>query len=193
MLRLFLAIPVVLFSFLWSLVVPPRARPRVDSPLAAPLPDPDAPSAESQSEGHEVSDANPKTIGLFVVGLFMTIFIAMTALGIMYKRMYADNQAIPVPPTQESFKYAPQEKTSISRDWADIDRLARQHLDGYGWTDRGRGVARVPIERAMSLVASEGLPARAGQTPDFGPPDQEKLPLMQLETTTDASKFDPER
>ena len=193
MLRLFLAAPVVLISFVWSLFVPVRARTRVASPLADPLPDPDAPSAESQEEGHEVTDANPKMVVLFVVGLFMTIFIAMGALGIMYKRMYADNPAIPVPPLQETFKYASQQKTTISRNWDTIDQLARQRLDDYGWTDRAHGVAHLPIARAMSLVASEGLPARTGQTPDFPPPDQEKLPLMQLETNTNATKFDPER
>ena len=72
-----------------------------------------------------------------------------------------------------------------------MDRLAHERLDGYGWTDRDHGGARVPITRAMTLVAREGLPARAGQTPDFPPPDQEKLPLMELEPNADATKFDP--
>ena len=140
-----------------------------------------------------MSDASAKTVGLFVVGLFAVIFTAMAALGIMYKRMYADNPGVPVPPTQESFKYAPRDQTSIAKNWEQIDALAHQRLGTYGWTDRAHGVARVPIARAMSLVASEGLPARAGQPPDFGPPDQEKLPLMELEPTADATKFDPSR
>ena len=191
MLRFFLAIPVVLFSFVWSLFFP--ARSRAASPLTAPRPYPDAPSAESQAEGHEVSDASAKTIGFFVLGLFAVIFTAMAALGWMYKRMYADNQALPVPPVQEGFKYAPRDETSIAKQWDNIDALVHQRLDGYGWTDRNHGVARVPIARAMNLVAQEGLPARAGQTPDFPPPDQEKLPLMELEPTADATKFDPSR
>ena len=155
------------------------------------MPDLDAPSAESQTEGHEVSDASAKTVGLYVLSLFAVIFICMAALGVMYERMYADTKAMPVPPVQQSFKNAPQDKTSIAKDWDTIDRLAHQRLDGYGWTDQAHGVARVPIARAMALVAQEGLPARAVETPNFPPPDQEKLPLMELESTTNATEFDP--
>ena len=186
MLRLLLAVPAVLIAFVWSLFVPAKYR----TPLPS-APDPDAPSAESQEDGHEVSDASAKTVGLFVVGLFAVIFTAMAALGIMYKHLYADTRAMPVRPAQESFKHAPQDKTSIAKDWERIDQLAHQRLDGYGWTDQAHGIARVPIARAMALVSREGLPARAAQTPDFPPPDQEKLPLMELESTPDATKFDP--
>ena len=35
-----------------------------------------------------------------------------------------------------------------------------QVLRTYGWLDRERGVVRIPIERALELVAKEGLPSR---------------------------------
>ena len=35
-----------------------------------------------------------------------------------------------------------------------------KELSTYGWIDRPNGVVRIPIERAMELVAREGLPAR---------------------------------
>jgi len=31
-------------------------------------------------------------------------------------------------------------------------------LDGYAWVDKERGIARIPIEDAMRLVAEQGLP-----------------------------------
>ena len=31
-------------------------------------------------------------------------------------------------------------------------------LDAYGWVDRDAGIARIPIERAMDLVAQDGGP-----------------------------------
>jgi hypothetical protein len=34
-------------------------------------------------------------------------------------------------------------------------------LNGFGWVDRGKGVAHVPIERAMEAVAGGALPAGA--------------------------------
>ena len=37
-----------------------------------------------------------------------------------------------------------------------------ERLSTYGWVDRQAGVVHLPIERAMELVAKEGLPAREG-------------------------------
>ncbi|MBW7881311.1 MAG: c-type cytochrome [Caldilineaceae bacterium] len=48
-------------------------------------------------------------------------------------------------------------------------RRARElaQLNGYGWVDRTAGVARIPIDRAIALVAEAGLPV--GQTPVAAP------------------------
>jgi hypothetical protein len=42
-----------------------------------------------------------------------------------------------------------------------------QILDSYGWVDQKAGIIRIPIERAMELVAQRGLPTtpRAGTVP----------------------------
>jgi hypothetical protein len=47
----------------------------------------------------------------------------------------------------------------------DLQRLrAREELQlsTYGWVDKQGGVVHIPIERAMEIVAGEGLPAREG-------------------------------
>jgi len=33
-------------------------------------------------------------------------------------------------------------------------------LNSYGWVDPEKGVVRIPVERAIELVAKEGLPSR---------------------------------
>jgi hypothetical protein len=42
-----------------------------------------------------------------------------------------------------------------------------QTLNSYGWVDQSAGVARIPIDRAMALLAQRGLPTRpqAGVVP----------------------------
>ena len=189
MFRLLLRIPALFVGFVGWLFFP--AQPHAAPAPPPPEPDPDAPSEESQKDGHEVSDASPKVIGLFVLGLFAMIFAAMGVLGWIYAHLYTTANAIPVKRQEDSFKFAPRAKTSIAKDWDAIDAQAHARLDGYGWTDGKHGTVRIPIVRAMELVAREGLPARPGHPPLFPPPDQEKLPLMDLETTTDATKFDP--
>ena len=37
-----------------------------------------------------------------------------------------------------------------------------EKLESYGWMDKGAGVTRIPIERAMELTLERGLPARSG-------------------------------
>jgi hypothetical protein len=51
----------------------------------------------------------------------------------------------------------------------DRDRAARRaRLAGLGWVDRGAGVAHIPIEEAMALVAAGVRPAPS--TPRSAPP-----------------------
>ena len=41
----------------------------------------------------------------------------------------------------------------------------QQILHSYGWVDQNAGVVRIPIERAMQLLAEQGLPVRPQSTP----------------------------
>ena len=45
-----------------------------------------------------------------------------------------------------------------------------EQLNSYGWVDQKAGLAHIPIERAMQLVAQRGLPVRPADTkpPRFG-------------------------
>ena len=54
--------------------------------------------------------------------------------------------------------------------YADLENLRRSEdeaLGTYGWVDRGAGVVRIPVERAIDLVVARGgagaLPVRAAE------------------------------
>ena len=36
-------------------------------------------------------------------------------------------------------------------------------LNSYGWIDEENGIVHIPIERAMDILAKQGLPARQGK------------------------------
>ena len=38
----------------------------------------------------------------------------------------------------------------------DYQAAQRARLSGYAWTDRERGMVRIPIERAMAMIAARG-------------------------------------
>jgi len=176
----------MLMSILWTVLV--QAWPRKGS--VSHDVDPNAPSQKSLRDGHELSDARPKLVATAAAALLVMIFVTMGAVGWMYTHLYGPTNAIPVKRSQENFKNAPHSMTSIEDDWKVVDANAHQRLDGYGWIDPAHGIVRIPIQRAMDLVAAQGLPARLGQTPPpFPPPDEEKLPLTDLETTQHATKF----
>jgi hypothetical protein len=43
----------------------------------------------------------------------------------------------------------------------DIESQEAQDLESYGWVDEAQGIAHIPIERAMEIVARDGLPSMA--------------------------------
>lgn len=63
-----------------------------------------------------------------------------------------------------SFRHGPDAQTSIERSWDELDPLVRERLDSYGWIDRGSGIVRIPIRRAMELEA-EALAGSSDETP----------------------------
>jgi len=54
--------------------------------------------------------------------------------------------------------------TGIEPIWKEPDRLARAHLEGYGWVDRAAGIVHIPIDRAMNLIVAEKK--SSGPAPD---------------------------
>jgi hypothetical protein len=52
---------------------------------------------------------------------------------------------------------------------AELRRQEQRVLDGYGWVDRGAGVARIPVERALELVIAEGVGPLAAQPSGAAP------------------------
>ncbi len=54
----------------------------------------------------------------------------------------------------------------------DIRLEEEQTLSTYGWVDQKAGAVRIPIERAMDLIAQRGLPVRQGGGEQ--PPQEQK-------------------
>jgi hypothetical protein len=56
-------------------------------------------------------------------------------------------------------------------------------LNSYGWIDKSAGVIRIPIDRAMDLLAQRGLPARDDVHETGG-----KTPLQMRQEKAEASE-----
>jgi hypothetical protein len=64
------------------------------------------------------------------------------------------------PPSYRSSRPVPR-ATSLDIHPEDLRANRQPRLQGYGWIDRGKGIARIPIDRAMDAVveSEQGKPA----------------------------------
>lgn len=103
----------------------------------------------------ETRDVWPKALLLFGAGLLVFLAIAATALSLIFDTTPfwalagAETQADEASPALQRFP---------ASDLAAFRRQQDAELGKLGWVDRDAGIARVPIEDAMKLVAERGLP-----------------------------------
>lgn len=60
-------------------------------------------------------------------------------------------------------------------DLAALRSRENAELESYGWVDRKAGVVRIPIDRAIDLLAERGLPFRASNAPAAVGPSELQL------------------
>src|SRR6476659_6104458 len=75
----------------------------------------------------------------------------------------AANQPLVAPAARAA---APQLLARPERELERVRREEKERLESYGWVDQADGVAHIPVERAIDILAARGLPARtAAPTP----------------------------
>ena len=62
---------------------------------------------------------------------------------------------------------------------------AEARLNSYGWVDRETGVVRIPLDRAMALIAENGLPVGIEEIEEPTPTEVVPTPTASLEVATD--------
>lgn len=115
-------------------------------------------------EGYETTDAEVKPVLLFLAALGVLIIVAMAVMAGLYSVLEShfgrsetavsplvDVEQIPEEPRLQA---NPAEELSAIKAWEE------EELNRYEWVDKDTGTFRIPIERAMKLIAETGLPAR---------------------------------
>ncbi|MCB1054876.1 MAG: hypothetical protein KDD11_05110 [Acidobacteria bacterium] len=127
-------------------------------------------AGEEPDYDHEISY---RGIFEFIVGLFAITAVAMVLMWFLIKgleRHVAANDPPPSPiPEANEPPVSPGPQLQFFPPTADIGDLhawEEKTLETYGWVDEERGVAHIPIERAMDLLAHRGLP-RTGATDEM--------------------------
>jgi hypothetical protein len=159
--------------------------------------------AASVREGYEVTDVSAHGIIVFLIGLFISVgvfFVFCFGMGKVINNALQKrdgpanqwNQANEAGRTyrmQSNPQLEQQQLNQLTKsfptprlqdddgnlDTADLHAREDLLLDNYSWIDRSKGTVRIPIERAMELIAQRGLPVQQ-QT-------QQAEPLMAGDST----------
>ena len=114
--------------------------------------------------GHELSDLNPKKIALFGVVLTAVIIAALLVSYALFHFFSGTiTRARPQPsPLSYSREPTPEPRLSV-KPGDDLKALQAEEdkmLNSYDWVDRDKGIVRMPIARAIEILAQRGLPVR---------------------------------
>ena len=113
--------------------------------------------------GHEPSEIRLKLIVVFAVGI-VTIAAGVTILinGFMsHYRSRKDALSISKPMLfrdEEGQFPEPKLQRTSTDDMVQLRLEEREALRSYGWVDPKVGIAQIPIERALEIIAKRGLP-----------------------------------
>ncbi len=119
--------------------------------------------------GHETTDVSVPGLFIFAGSLLGTVAAILVGVAVLFGVYgYVDRRLDAGIERQEPgaaskvhlqpeyagplLQVKPEEDLRWMRDHNAVD------LDGYGWVDQPAGVVRLPIDRAMDLIAERGLP-----------------------------------
>ena len=104
---------------------------------------------------YERSDIRGQDVAWLAGGL--TLFVVVTPLLMPFIFPQSMQHRSPSAPPALTAD-APQLAVTPREDLQRFNRAEAQFTQSYGWTDRGKGTVRIPISRAMQLLAERGLP-----------------------------------
>ena len=116
--------------------------------------------------GHEETDVNEWAVGKFAVALALVVVAALFLLFGLFRYLLSREGGPPAGRSQvvatEPAKAFPQPQLQQSEvlDLKAVRAAEDRVLNSYAWIDPEKGVVRIPIDRAMELLAERGLPSR---------------------------------
>jgi hypothetical protein len=117
---------------------------------------------QSKEKGHEIRDARFSRVFVFGFGMIVLVIMAGVVIAaIVYKITIRFRSEVPPPPQfqAQTNELPPQPRIEV-QGWRDLNNFRaaeEKQLNSYGWINKDQGTVRIPIERAMRIVAERGL------------------------------------
>src|SRR3954469_17211276 len=113
-------------------------------------------------------DLNLRAILGFGGGVFLATLLALTLMwrmSVSFKHQEAANDHAPSPMVEaqlDPIPPGPRLQATPPRDMDELRKADRQVLTTYGCVDKGGGVARIPVARAIEILAEDAAKAPKG-------------------------------
>ena len=102
---------------------------------------------------YERTDLSLSVIAIIAIGILLLLGVTPLIMIGAFPLARGDvDRHVSITPPQ------PRLQTDPEADLAAYVRKERHLLDSYGWSDRGRGIAHIPIGIAMQRLARTGIP-----------------------------------
>jgi hypothetical protein len=119
---------------------------------------------EQPRRGHETSDANVRD--LIIAGVILCCLVIaglLVSRGVFHYFVGHQGLGPPASPFENVRMLPPEPRLQVSapKDLKQYRAGQEEILHSYGWVDENAGIVRIPIERAMDILAQKGLPVRS--------------------------------
>jgi hypothetical protein len=123
--------------------------------------------ADADDVKYETEDFTPRGVRWFTAGLaVLAVMVLLLMGGLLWilsgGRPPGQGVVTPSVPAP-NMSPAPDLQVASSRDYQDMRAAEETQLHRYGWVDREAGIAAIPIQRAMEILAGRGLPTQKSQ------------------------------
>jgi hypothetical protein len=131
--------------------------------------------------GHEATTVTVRGLAIGAGILVTTVIICQVLLGLWMRDFERKEERVDASfPTRHDIEVdqfpQPRLQSNPTIDMMDVRREERARIASYGWVDQKAGIARIPIERAMDILAQKGLPRVAAPPRTAGAPPNTTIP-----------------
>jgi hypothetical protein len=122
--------------------------------------DRDSPAPVDRHTDFERSDMSVAVVAIVALGVLLYVCLAPLILTGIYRGALSDvSRVLHIKPP------APVLQLDPPAELKDFRAKEKTRIESYGWIDRSRGIAHIPIDEAMKDVAARGIPDFAKTSP----------------------------
>ncbi|MEE2658155.1 MAG: hypothetical protein VX733_06595 [Candidatus Latescibacterota bacterium] len=119
-------------------------------------------SAESKAAGHEISDVDAGPLAKVGIAMALVVLVAFVGMVVMFKVMAYYQPLFDDTPhalsTTRQLPAEPRLQVDPPVQKGDLKAHEDHLLSTYDWVDPNAKIARIPIDRAIAIIAAKGSP-----------------------------------